>query len=249
VISVIIPAYNAASTIQDTVNSVLAQTCGDWELLVVNDGSTDDTVRVTRAAARKDRRVTVISRENQGVSAARNAALREAAGRFVAFLDADDAWMPRKLELQLKFMLENASAFSFTGYRRFTDSWLGPVTAVPRYVDYRTLLKSRPIKCSSVMIDRKVVSIRMPDLGRSSGHEDLMAWLALLKSCSADGLNEDLLRFRIRPGSRSYNKVEGAKNVWRVYRRHERLNFFPAAWYFSHYAVNAVRSRVIASVS
>jgi teichuronic acid biosynthesis glycosyltransferase TuaG len=244
VISVITPAFNAAATLQETIDSVLAQTYAEWEMLIVDDGSADGTLEIAQAAARNDHRIQVLRQHNQGVSSARNAALRDAAGRYVAFLDADDVWMPRKLESHLAFMQGCASAFSFTGYRKFSAAGIGTAVEVPRYVTYRALLKSRPIMCSSVMIDRRFAKIHMPDLGRGSGHEDLVAWLKLLRMYWADGLNEDLLRLRIHPGSRSYNKVEAARNVWRVYREHERLSISAAAWYFAHYAINSIRARI-----
>ena len=119
---------------------------------------------------------------------------------------------------------------------------------MPVLVNYTALLKTRPIVCSSVMIDRAKMNIRMPPIGASSGiHEDLGAWLGLLKTTNAYGLNMDLLRLRKSRGSRSSDKVRAAFNVCRVYREHEGLNLTSAVWYFSHYAVNSLLSRIRAN--
>jgi len=123
-ISVITPAFNAAATLLDAIESFLSQSYKDWEMLIVDDGSTDDTLYVAQRAQR-DPRIHVLAQANKGVSAARNAALDGAEGRYVAFLDADDIWMPRKLEMQLAFMSDTQSAFSFTGYRKVSLGRVG----------------------------------------------------------------------------------------------------------------------------
>lgn len=245
-VSVVMPAYNTEATILSAMMSVRLQTCQDWELIVVDDGSTDGTAELAQAAAATDGRIRLIRQCNRGVAAARNAAIEAATGRYLAFLDADDAWLPDKLSRQLSFMSERGAAFSATGYRREWGHKLGPVFHVPEVITYETSLKSRPFISITVMADREQVRVRMPDIGRGSLiPEDLVAWLGILRTgIVAHGLDEDLARYRVRPGSRSSNKVKCACQVWRVYRDFERLDLASSSWYFSHYAFNSLASRV-----
>jgi teichuronic acid biosynthesis glycosyltransferase TuaG len=246
VISVITPAFNAAATLQASIDSVRAQSFGEWEMLIVDDGSKDSTARIASQAAQADKRIRLIMQQNQGVASARNCALDMCSYPFVAFLDADDVWLPDKLERQLTFMSTSRSAFTFTAYRKLCGDVVGPKVTVPHDVDYVTLLKSRPIMCSSVMIDRKAIDVRMPAIAARSGvHEDLATWLAILRSgVVARGLDRDLLLLRKGHDSRSSNKAKAALNVWHVYREHERLSVLRAAWYFSHYAFNSIASGI-----
>src|SRR5690349_24440198 len=114
-VSVVMPAFNAEATIASAVASVRRQTRGDWELVVVDDGSADRTAALAEMAAALDRRIRVIRQRNQGVSAARNAGIEAATGRYLAFLDADDTWLPGKLQRQVSFMSAGERAFSVTG--------------------------------------------------------------------------------------------------------------------------------------
>ncbi|HYG55797.1 MAG TPA: glycosyltransferase family 2 protein [Burkholderiales bacterium] len=245
-VSVILPAYNAAATLGFAVQSVRRQTWRDWELIVVDDGSRDGTAELAQELARLEGRLRLIRQPNRGVSAARNAGIEAARGRYLAFLDADDLWLPRKLARQLEFMRRIGSPFSATAYRRQWGARLGPVFHVPRLITYETSLKSRPFISITVMADREQVRVRMPDIGRSSRiPEDLVAWLAILRTgVVAHGLDEDLARYRMVQGSRSANKLACAYQVWRVYRDFERLDVPSASWYFAHYAVRSVGTRV-----
>lgn len=236
-ISIITAAYNAQTTLSETIASVLAQTYREWEMMVIDDGSTDDTASIAFQASQADKRIRLIMQPNMGVAQARNFGLLVSKFPFIAFLDADDMWMPDKLERQLVFMQAAKSAFSFTAYRKFRGSEIGPKIEVPRFLDYRTLLKTRPIACSSVMVNRDLVDVEMPD----THPEDLAAWLTILRHVVGHGLNTDLLRLRKAQKSRSSNKVKAALGVWRVYRTHEHLNTLMSAWYFAHYAINSLR--------
>lgn len=245
-VSVVMPAYNAAATIGSSIASVQQQTRGDWELIVVDDGSTDRTAELAETAAAEDPRIRVIRQRNRGVAAARNAGIDSARGRYLAFLDADDTWLPAKLERQLSFMSLKRSAFSATAYRRQWGDRLGPVFRVPEVITYTTSLKSRPFISITVMVDREQVRVRMPSITRGSLiPEDLVAWLEILRTgVVAHGLDEDLARYRVIEQSRSSNKLKCAYQVWRVYRDFEHLDLARSSWYFTHYAVRSVASRV-----
>jgi teichuronic acid biosynthesis glycosyltransferase TuaG len=245
-VSVVMPAYNAEATIASAMASVRDQTDAGWELIVVDDGSTDRTAEIAAAAAAADKRIRLIRQRNQGVAAARNAAIEAATGRYLAFLDADDLWLPSKLERQLRFMSLRSSALSATAYRRQWGDKLGPFFHVPELITYATSLGSRPFISITVMVDTAQVRVRMPNISRGSLlPEDLVAWLGILRTgVVAHGLDEDLARYRSTEGSRSCSKAKCAYQVWRVYRDIERLDLARSSWYFAQYAWRSVASRV-----
>lgn len=235
-VSVIIPAYNAARYLKNAVASVLFQTFKDWELLIVDDGSTDDTQAVVNSFT--DPRIKYIRQENAGVASARNVGLGQAAGRYIAFLDADDIWIRNKLELQMAFMRSKNAAFTFTAYCTWEDKVADSLHLVPAVVTYRDMLSTRPIKCSTVIIDKQQVVPTMPD----TFHEDLACWLKILKGgFVAHGLNEELCRYRVWPSQKSANKLHSAGKVWELYKHELGLS---APWYFVRYACNAVVTRI-----
>lgn len=242
-VSVITPAYNAARFLEDTLRSVAEQTFGGWEMLVVDNGSTDATPEIVRRWAADDPRIRLLSETSRrGPAPARNLALRQARGRYVAFLDSDDLWLPHKLEVQIEFMRARGSAFTFAAHSYIDESGrpTGRTIAAPQRVDYRALLKNTIIGCLTVMLDRtRTGPLEMPDLPQ---HEDLVLWLRLLKSgLVAHGIPEVLALYRMVGSSASRNKARSARRMWRVYRRVERLPLPYAAWCFAHYAWNASR--------
>ncbi|MED4206684.1 teichuronic acid biosynthesis protein TuaG [Neobacillus mesonae] len=245
-ISIITPSYNASLTIVETIESVRKQTFQDWEMVIVDDCSTDDTPAILKRYEQEDERIQVIYlKHNSGAAVARNEALKHAKGRFVAFLDSDDRWKPEKLERQLRFMLSNNYAFTFTGYEFFTNEGipLNKQVAAPSRISYNDMLKNTIIGCLTVMIDRyKVGPIQMPNIRT---RQDLATWLAILKKgIPAFGLNENLAEYRIGNPSISKNKWKAAKMNWYVYRKLEKLNVVKACWCFSHYAFYAVMKRI-----
>ena len=240
--SVITPAYRAALVVGDTIESVLRQTLPDFELLIVDDVSTDDTVDVVERYAAQDSRVRLLRHgANKGPSGARNTALAAATGRYVAFLDSDDLWLPEKLERHVGFMQRQRPAISYTQYRRIdrAGALVSDVIDVPDWLDYHGLLKNTAITTSTVIVDRSVTGpFQMP----SVFYDDYACWLGFLKrNMVALGLREDLTRYRLLGGSWSRNKLRSAAQVWRVYRDVERLSWPLAAWSFGHYAWNATR--------
>lgn len=245
-ISIITPSYNASLTIVETIESVRKQTFQDWEMVIVDDCSTDDTPAILKRYEQKDERIQVkYLKHNSGAAVARNEALKHAKGRFVAFLDSDDRWKPEKLERQLRFMLSNNYAFTFTGYEFVTNEGkpLNKQVAAPSRISYNDMLKNTIIGCLTVMIDRyKVGPIQMPNIRT---RQDLATWLAILKKgIPAYGLNENLAEYRIGNPSISKNKWKAAKMNWFVYRKLEKLNVVKACWCFSHYAFYAVMKRI-----
>ncbi|MEO1960227.1 MAG: glycosyltransferase family 2 protein, partial [Paracoccus sp. (in: a-proteobacteria)] len=210
-VSIITPACKAQAIVGQTIGSVIAQTSLNGELLVADDLSPDNTAAVVAEAARSDSRVKLIQCEvNGGPAAARNAALDQAKGRWIAFLDSDDLWLPEKLTSTLAFAKVHKSALSFTGFRRMSmDSGVvGRFVPVPKKMTYRKLLGNTAIATSTVLIDRVIVDgLRM----RPVFYDDFVCWLEILKrGHEAHGLNEDLMRYRVVPNSFSRNKRRSA---------------------------------------
>ena len=223
-----------------TIESVIAQDYLKWEMLIVDDRSPDNTADIVASYTKADPRVKLIQQtENGGAAAARNAALDVARGRYVAFLDSDDVWMPGKLSRQLAFMQAVGAGFSFTSFRRITQDGTrtGRLISVPPALHYSDLLKNTAIVTSTVIVDRAATgNIRMI----KTYYDDFVLWLGLLKrGVIARGLPIDLLRYRVVEQSISRNKGNSARQVWRTYREIESLGVLPAAWCFVHYATRA----------
>jgi teichuronic acid biosynthesis glycosyltransferase TuaG len=242
-VSIVTPAYNAARFVAQTIESVLAQTFTDWEMIVVDDRSRADTRAIVDRYAQGDRRIRVdVSPQNQGPGPTRNQAIAMARGRYLAFLDSDDLWDSTKLERQLAFMRGDGHAFTYTAYRTIAEGGapLGHASAIPTVMRYRDLLKRTAIGCLTVMLDRTQVGpVVFPALATN---QDLALWLTILKrGIPAHGLPEVLATYRVVKTSNTANKLRSARNVWRIYREVEHLSLPLAAWCFSHYAMNAAR--------
>ena len=241
-VSIVTPAYNASLLIPQTIASVQSQTLKDWEMLIVDDCSTDETCAVVQRYAASDSRIKLICHSgNGGPARARNTALSAASGCYIAFLDSDDLWLPDKLERQLAFMGEKDAAFSYTLYRQFTENSEQPkkIILLPTSFSYRSLLRNTGIACLTVMIDtQKTGPIKMP-LVR---HEDYALWLNVLnRGIVAHGLMEDLARYRVAKGSVSGNKLRSVTWVWRIYRDVEKLSLPYAAFCLLNYGWRAYR--------
>lgn len=243
-VSVITPVWNAAETLGASVASVRAQTEPDWEMWLVDDGSTDDSLARARELAAADPRIRVIALgENRGAAVARNTGIRAARGRFIAFLDADDLWRPSKLSAQLA-ALRSGHPFVFSAYQRMDAAGrpLGLVR-VPASVDHARLLRGNVIGCLTAIYDSAHFGkVEMPDLRR---RQDYGLWLALLRRGGvALGLPDILADYRVRRESLSSNKLVAARATWAVLREVEGLSAPRAGYYFLSYAAGALSRRV-----
>ncbi|MGI1804686.1 glycosyltransferase family 2 protein [Exiguobacterium sp. TDN 0502] len=226
-VSIIIPAYNCESYIEETLDSILQQTYTDWEAIIINDSSTDNTLKIINEYINKDHRFKVIDLvTNQGAAKARNAGIKLSTGRFLAFLDSDDTWEVKKLESQIKFMLDNEYSFSSTSYKKIDENGtdLNKVIKVKFQKDYKDLLKNCPGN-STVMIDlNKVEKVYGYDLKKRN---DYVLWLKVIKKVkNLYGLDEVLASHRIRDNSISSNKFSLLKYHWYIYLNIEKLSFF-----------------------
>ena len=237
-VSIIMPSYNTARFIKETVDSVFAQTYKNFELIIVDDCSTDDTDDVV-APYLSDARVKYIKNEkNSGAAVSRNRALQEAAGKWIAFLDSDDLWHPEKLEKQLKFMSEKQCAFSFTHY--YFDRGAEGIREFSPEKDeytYKDILKHCYIACPTVIYDVTALGkVYMPT--DAIKREDFGCWLSILRrGVNAHCLHESLLTVKIHEGSVSYNKTKMIKYQWNVYRKVEKISFFATCYYMMHWAI------------
>ena len=245
-ISIITPYYNSSKFIDECVNSVLLQSYSNWELLIVDDFSDDNSKELLLDLEKKDERIKVIFLDfNSGAANARNVAIIKAKGRYIAFLDSDDSWESQKLDRQISFMMLNDIAFSYTKYQSISENGSDVISVfdAPYKMTYNCYLKNTIIGCLTVVIDReKVGNFEMPNI-RSS--HDMALWLLIMKrGFDAYGLNENLANYRIVSESNSSSKWSAVKDVWSVYRQLENLSFFNSIWCFSNYAFNAIKKRI-----
>lgn len=240
-VSIITPSYNAENFIANTIESVLLQTYQSWELLIVDDASPDNANELIEKYSLQDSRISLIKLDrNSGAAVARNAGIAAAKGRYIAFLDSDDRWLPDKLDKQLSFMRKNDISFSYTAYEKLDeDGTVVATVGIPLKVNYKNLLKVCSIGCLTAMYDtQKLEKVYMPLIRK---RQDLGLWLRILKITPyAYGLDEVLAQYQLRDDSISANKYDAAKYTWRLYREVEAMTIPVAAYYFSHYAVNGV---------
>lgn len=246
-VSIITPVYNAQNFIEDTIESVIKQTYQDWELILVNDCSQDQTLSIIENLAQADSRIKIISlASNQGAAVARNTGLDASQGQYVAFIDSDDAWHPEKLAKQLEFMNDHGHAFSYTAFALVDEEGqvIKEKVDVPASLNYHQLLKNTAIACSTVIIDRKKIgNFHMPLVRKG---QDTATWLQLMRQHGiiAYGLNDVLNKYRQVAGSISSNRLGALKRTWNTYYRLEKLPLWKAVYYFSHYVFNAIRRRL-----
>lgn len=245
-VSVIVPVHNAEKFIDDTISSIRCQTYTNWELILVDDHSSDNSRAVIESFL-KDERIKLIENTGKnGAANARNAGIEAAKGRFITFLDADDIWFEDKLERQLAFMEKHSCGFSFTSYEYATADGVGvaKIVKVPATITYRQALKNTTIFTSTVMFDKNKLDerlIKMPDVPS----EDSATWWQILRTGVVGyGLNVPLTLYRRSEGTLSSNKMVAIKRIWNLYRKVEGLNVIYSAYCFFFYAVNAVLRRM-----
>lgn len=233
------PAYNASKNIKAAIISVINQEYQEWELIIINDCSTDSTSKILGDFSRLDHRIKYQNlEENGGVANARNVGMSTATGRYIAFLDADDQWLPEKLNLQLSSLI-GKEYFSIGSYYVINDigDKTGKIVIPPTKVSYKSQLRGSKIGCLTVLVDRQVTGdFWMP----VRGHEDYITWNDLLKKYGpAVSISTPIALYRSGNDSLSSNKLKAAKWQFLVYRDYYKFNIFLSAYYFFCYALNS----------
>ncbi len=246
-VSIITPSYNSARFIAETIQSAQRQTFGDWKMYIVDDASTDASCEIAGQFARDDNRITLIPlRENAGPAVCRNTAISAANGRYIAFLDSDDLWLPEKLERQLELMQRRNAVFSYTAYRKMDEDGrkLRGLVQVPEQTDYRRLLRTCVIGCLTAIYDvDRIGKMYMPLMRK---RQDYGLWLQILRQGHiAYGLNECLAHYRVRGESISSNKMLAARYQWQIYREVEHLPLWTTMLCFASYAWFGLRKHMI----
>ena len=245
-VSIIMPCYNAEHYIAQSIESVLAQTYDNWELLITDDASTDKSVEIISKYSKNDERINVlVPDEHQGIARTRNMSISRASGRFVAFLDSDDIWYPEKLEKQIKFMLDNDLAFTYSSYEIIDcqGKAKNKIVKDTGVMSYKKYLRNTIICCGTVVVDREKTGHFATPIIKTS--EDMSLWLSIMRrGFAAYPVPGPLHKYRITPGSASSNKIKASADVWRVYRKLEKLSLLKSSVNFICYAINAVKKRV-----
>ena len=245
-VSIITPSYNSKRFISETIESIRNQTYQNYELIIVDDCSKDDSWEFIKGYVSNDSRIRIFQLDkNSGAALARNHGIRQAKGKYLAFLDSDDVWHPQKLEKQVNFMEKNGYNFTFTNYEMMDEQGadLNRQVLCPPAINYKQLLKNTTIGCLTVMLNiQKLGPVQMPNLQP----EDTALWLKILRNNEqAYCLQEILASYRVVGNSASSNKLNVAKKMWIVYRKSEEIPTWRASWYFIRYAINAVKKHYL----
>lgn len=242
-VSIIVPAYNAEKYIANTINSVRQQTYDNWNLMILDDCSTDNTKNIVRSFVNIDSRIHLYENsKNSGAAIIRNIGIELAGGEWIAFLDSDDLWHREKLEKQLKTVYAEGAELCYTSYavvdsdgEKARKNYI-----VPQITDYNALLKENVIGCSTVLLRADLAKKYYFDTNFYL--EDYALWLDLLKDgCKAVGCEEVLVDWYLHSGSRSYNKIRSAYMRWKIYRKKLHLPVYKSAMYLCSYAVAGLK--------
>lgn len=237
-VSIITPTYNSERFISETIEAIQTQTYKNWELLITDDCSTDDTVEIVKKYQKKDDRVKLyVLEKNGGAGVARNNSIGKATGRFIAFCDSDDVWKKNKLRKQVAFMLKTQCNLSFSSYDIVDESGnpKGRVKALGK-VTYKIMLRNNYIGCLTAVYDtQKIGKVYMPTIRK---RQDWALWLKVLrKGKVAYGLEESLAVYRDRSNSISTNKLEMLKYNWSIYKDVEKFSFIHSVWLMVQFLV------------
>ncbi|WP_294591016.1 glycosyltransferase family 2 protein [uncultured Bacteroides sp.] len=232
-VSVITPCYNSENYISATIESVISQTYRDWEMIIVDDCSTDFSPKIIKEFAKRDSRIKYIKTASPSGSPTfpRNVGLAYAKGRYIAFLDSDDLWLPMKLEEQLGLFNDEKVAIVYSDYEKIKDSGerTGRIIKSHKEHTYRSLLYGNELGCLTVIIDTHKIGMFS---FKKIGHEDYALWLSILKlGFCAKKYSSVTALYRVRSKSVSSNKLRAIRWVWNIYVNEEKLSYFYAVYY------------------
>jgi teichuronic acid biosynthesis glycosyltransferase TuaG len=245
-VSIIMPTYNVGELVKDTVGTVLFQTYSNWELLIIDDCSSDNTQSILQDLASHDSRIKCyFSSQNLGAGSSRNIGLSNSNGQYIAFLDSDDLWEPEKLELQINFMNQKNAPICHTSFSFIDESGeaRNGFVNVSESLNLRQNLKRTEIGTSTAMIDRKLVTHDFK-FNKIRARQDLKLWIDLLSlGYTSYGLQKELVKYRVRDGSVSSNKFKMLYVTLKVYCSVRSLPLSKRLYYYFFYVFNAIRKR------
>jgi len=240
-VSIITPMYNGGTFVSQTIETVLNQTYPNWEMIIVNDGSKDDSPEIVSEFSKKDSRIRLINQPNGGSASARNNGLRNAKGRFICFLDSDDLWEPVFLEEQINFLTENNASIVSASYNRINDKndkILKPFI-IPARMRYSNILKTCSLSCLTTLYDKNKIGDVFFDESLMSMRDDHAFWLSLLKKTDfALGNKKVLASYRMFVASTTANKKKVMIPQFNIYYKIEKLGLIRSTYYFIHWAIN-----------
>ncbi|MEY4586399.1 MAG: hypothetical protein RIT05_817 [Bacteroidota bacterium] len=251
-VSVVLPSFNAEATISRSIDAILAQQYKNIELLIVDDGSLDQTKVIVKGLALRDSRIRFISsKKNRGVTRARNIAIRLAKGQYIAFCDADDWWVPEKLALQVSLLQEKKATFSYTSgyYVEAESNWISRAAKLPRDISYRRLLFGNPIGLSAAIFDQSILGkVYFDKLPTPYVHEDYVYWLKLFKQPNLIPVYCSLpsMYVTIHKHTRSGNKWLAMRSQFYILNRIEGLSIAKSVLFVFTYLLFALHKRGIA---
>jgi len=241
-VSIITPSYNSSKFIEETIVSVQNQTYTNWEMLITDDGSTDNSIQIIRCLSKQDSRIKIFSIKNSGPAVAINNSIKNAKGSFLAFLDSDDLWLPEFLSTSIS-QISTSEGFVFSSYKRCNEITLEEQFTdfiVPEKVTYMDILKTNSISCLTAFIDiEKLGKYFMPNI---MYRQDMGLWLQYLKKINhAVGIKKPLAIYRIREESLSRNKKNLLLHQWSFYRKIENLTFIASVYLMIIWAYNGIK--------
>lgn len=255
-VSIIVPVYNAGSYIEETIQMVEKQTFPNWELILVDDSSSDNSRQLIEAyiqkrttknnSASQQKIHLIVKEQNEGAAMARNTGMEAAEGRYIAFLDADDIWMSDKLQKEMDFLKEKQAAFVFSAYE-FGDEnakGTGRIVHVPKTLTYRKALSRTVIFTTTVILDREKIPAELLAMPVVKSEDTAFWWKLLKNGVTAYGLDEVLAIYRRPAKSLSSNKLEAIKRIWYLYRVQEGLSLIASLYYFVFWAFRATLRRL-----
>ena len=246
-VSIITPVFNCEKYIAETIKSVQDQSYKEWELILIDDCSTDNSPDIIKSIARNDSRIVYLKQPiNGGAAVARNAGLNFAKGQYIAYLDSDDLWKPEKLEKQVAFMTNNKFSFCCCNYEMIKDNGkVTKVVKVPKKSTYGKFLRTTLIHTSGIIGDVSLIDkslFIMPNVRRG---QDSATWAQVIKAGHpCYGLPETLHCYRQVGGSLSHDRMAAIKRTWYWYRKIEHLNFFYALFCFAGHSIHAIMKRI-----
>ena len=244
-VSIIIPVYNSEKYLKDTINTIKEQTYTNYEVIFIDDCSTDKSIEIIEEN-KTDKIILYKLDKNYGPAIARNKGVELSKGRYIAFLDSDDMWEPKKLEKQLKFMKENNYSFTYTDFvfTKENGKSKGKAVKVQKAVNYDEVLKNTRIVTSSVIIDTEYIKKENLLMPNENGEDTLLWWSIIEGGIIAYGINETLVKCRRHKDSLSANKFKFAIYRWKMYRNVKKFSIPKTLYYYIHYVVNSINKRI-----